>query len=145
MVRRCREKDVPSVAKLFDAYRIFYRKPGDLPGAEIFLRARIRQSESVIFIHEQGSVATGFTQLYPLFSSTRMQRIWLLNDLFVLPEYRGQGISRQLIQSAQQHANETGAAGLLLETEKTNITANQLYPATGFEMVDNNFYWWEAK
>ena len=42
--------------------------------------------------------------------------------------------------------DETNACGLLLETEKTNLIGNQLYPRTGFE-VDNehNYYnWWKA-
>jgi GNAT superfamily N-acetyltransferase len=67
----------------------------------------------------------------------------MLNDLFVLPEYRGKQISKQLIDKAKQLARETGAAGILLETEKTNEIGNHVYPAAGFEPYEEtNFYWW---
>jgi GNAT superfamily N-acetyltransferase len=85
-------------------------------------------------------------QLYPQFSSTRMKRSWLLNDLFVLKEHRERGISKQLIEMAKNLAVKTGAAGLLLETEKTNQIGNRLYLSTGFVMNEtSNFYWWENR
>jgi GNAT superfamily N-acetyltransferase len=98
----------------------------------------------VIYVADEENELLGFTQLYPQFTSTRMKRSWLLNDLFVLPEHRERGISKQLIEMAKQLAIKTNAAGLLLETEKTNAVGNKLYPSTGFVMNEtSNFYWWE--
>ena len=146
MIRRANAGDIAQLAHLFDAYRIFYRKASDINGAAKFLEERIYKNESVIFVAEEKEILTGFTQLFPLFSSTRMQRSWLLNDLYVLPGFRGKGISKELIDAAKQHAFETDAAGILLETEKTNEVGNQLYPATGFVLYnETNFYWWDAK
>ncbi len=73
-----------------------------------------------------------------------MKRLWLLNDLFVAKEFRGQGISKLLIERAKQLAEQTHAAGLLLETEKTNEIGNQLYPSAGFNLEANNFYFWST-
>ena len=68
----------------------------------------------------------------------------MLNDLFVLPEYRGKHISKQLIDSAKQLVHETGAAGILLETEKSNEIGNYVYSSAGFVRYDEtNFYWWQ--
>lgn len=130
---------------LFDAYRMFYRKPADRDGARLFLKERMENNESIIFlvVDDDGTVA-GFTQLYPLFSSTRMKRWWLLNDLFVKPEFRGQGLSKLLIERCKALAMETKAAGLSLETEISNHIGNQLYPEAGFELdTEHNFYFWE--
>jgi len=86
----------------------------------------------------------GFAQCYPLFSSIRMKRILLLNDLFVLEAYRGRGISKALIKASQDLTKSTGASALLLETEKTNRIGNQLYPAMGFVLQGgSNHYLWE--
>ena len=95
MVRPATLEDIQQLAALFDAYRIFYKKQTDIVAADKFLRERIEKKESVIFVDEVNAILTGFTQLYPLFSSTRMRRSWLLNDLFVLPVYRGLGISNK--------------------------------------------------
>lgn len=133
------------ITRLFDAYRVFYRKPSDVDGARQFLAERLNLEDSVIFLskEEATSVFTGFVQLYPLFSSTRMAKLWLLNDLYVDPAYRGRAFGKALIERAKTLARDTNAAGLMLETEKSNTIGNNLYPATGFELIDgSNFYFW---
>jgi GNAT superfamily N-acetyltransferase len=138
-------KDLDGLAELFEAYRIFYQKKPAAEESKKFLHDRIVANESVIFMATNASgKMVGFTQLYPIFSSTRMRRKWLLNDLFVHESYRGQGISKALIERAKQLCKETDAAGLMLETAKTNVVGNSLYPATGFVLEDAcHFYNWE--
>lgn len=146
MIRRAQIADLPQLAQLFDDYRVFYRKDSDLSAANDFIKERMLAEESVIFVHESGSDITGFTQLYPIFSSTRMRRIWLFNDLYIKPEFRGRGISKELIEAAKEHSRQTNASGLLLETEKANKIGNRLYPSVGFELnEETNYYWWENK
>ena len=143
-IRRANINDIPLVADLFDQYRVWYKKETDMEGAVKFLTARLEKQESIIFIAEnKDQQFTGFTQLYPIFSSTRMKRLWLLNDLFVHPNYRGQGISKMLIEAAKQHCRETDGCGVLLETGIDNDIGNQLYPRTGFELnTATNYYEW---
>lgn len=144
-IRKALISDVDNVAELFDAYRVFYQKQSDVIAAQDFLTQRFQNQESEIFVAEAANkILVGFVQLYPLFSSTRMKRLWLLNDLFVTPEFRGKGISIQLIDKAKELARETNACGLMLETAKTNAVGNNLYPHAGFELDrDHNFYSWD--
>ncbi len=145
MVRSATLNDLPALAELFDAYRIFYEKQTDIDGVFHFLQDRMQNKESVIFVSEAEGHLTGFTQLYPLFSSTRMKRLWLLNDLFVSPEWRGKGHSMALIDAAKELAIQTNAVGLMLETAKSNFIGNQLYPKTGFVCdEDHNYYSWDV-
>ena len=135
--------DLPQLAELFDQYRVFYHKTPDLPAAQSFLRERIENRDSEIFVAEENNQLTGFVQLYPIFSSTRMQRYWLLNDLYVNSEHRGKGYSKQLIENAKELCRSSDACGILLETGKSNDVGNQLYPACGFKLYDTvNFYEW---
>jgi GNAT superfamily N-acetyltransferase len=124
--------DLEALVPLFDGYRQFYRQPSDLAGARAFLAERIKRSESVIFLAVVDGSAVGFTQLYPLFSSVSMQRLWVLNDLFVAPEGRRSGAGRALLERAERWARETGAKGLTLSTEITNRTARRLYESAGW-------------
>lgn len=145
-IKKAKINDVPGLAILFDQYRVFYRKESDVAGAVSFLTDRLSRDESVIFLCEREGKLAGFVQLYPLFSSTRMQRLWLLNDLFVAEEFRGQGVSKALIEASRLFGIETGACGLSLETEKTNFIANQLYRATNWEIdEEHNYYFLSTK
>lgn len=102
-IRKVNIQDVPAVSQLFDLYRIFYHKSSDLEAAQNFIKDRIQSNDSEIIIAENTDGAlVGFTQLYPSFSSTRMQRLWVLNDLYVLESFRGLGISKQLIDAAKK-------------------------------------------
>lgn len=144
--RKATVQDLEQLAGLFDQYRIFYHKDSDIPAAEKFLKERIENKDSEIFVAENKGKLVGFVQLYPLFSSTRMKRYWLLNDLYVNENFRGKGFSKQLIEKSKELAKSTGAAGILLETGKSNDIGNQLYPSCGFEIYDEvNFYEWTNK
>lgn len=137
--------EIGSLAKLFDEYRVFYGKDSDIESAKKFLSERISNNESVAFIamNDNGS-AMGFTHLYPLFSSTRMSKLWLLNDLYVNSNYRKLGVGEALIERAKQLAKDTNARGLMLETASDNFPAQKLYEKTGWEKDNDHYYYsWE--
>lgn len=146
-IRNVNLDDLPQLTVLFDLYRQFYSKDSDLQAAQEFLTERINQQDSEIYVCEtEDNQLAGFVQLYPLFSSTRMKKFWLLNDLFVHPNYRGNGFSTQLIERAKVLVKETNACGMYLETEKNNLIGNHLYPSTGFELnTECNFYEWHNR
>ncbi|WP_375447389.1 GNAT family N-acetyltransferase [uncultured Fibrella sp.] len=146
MIRPATPADLDALAQLFNAYRIFYEKPAALSEGRQFLADRMARNESVIFVAELvPDTLVGFMQLYPLFSSTRLKRLWLLNDLFVDAGYRGQGHSLGLIEAAKQLCYQTDACGLMLETAKTNQIGNALYPRAGFTLDDaHKYYSWDV-
>jgi GNAT superfamily N-acetyltransferase len=127
--------DLDALVPLFDGYRRFYGQPSDPDGARAFLADRIKRDESVIFLALADAVV-GFTQLYPSFSSVSLQRLWVLNDLFVAPEARTSGAGRALLERAERWAAETGAKGLTLSTQIANLTAQRLYEACGWVKDD---------
>jgi GNAT superfamily N-acetyltransferase len=144
-IRKINTDDTRQLSKLFDDYRIFYGKESDLQGSEKFLNERLEKNESEIFVAEnEQDKLIGFVQLYPIFSSTSMKRLWLLNDLFVADNYRGKGISVLLIEAAKKLCTETKACGLMLETAKSNEIGNKLYPKMGFSLdIEHNYYSWD--
>jgi GNAT superfamily N-acetyltransferase len=122
-----------AVAPLFDAYRVFYKAASDPAGARDFLFDRWRLRESVLFVAYDGSEPQGFVQLYPIFGSVEMRRLWLLNDLFVADAARRSGVGRALMRRAEQHARETGACGLTLSTALDNARAQRLYESERYQ------------
>jgi GNAT superfamily N-acetyltransferase len=131
-IRLAQVHDLDVLAPLFDAYRQFYTQPADLPRARAFLAERFAHHESVILLAERDGEAVGFTQLYPLFSSVRTARVYLLNDLFVAASARRAGAARALLTAAADHARALGAAGMSLSTALDNAPAQALYESLGW-------------
>ncbi len=136
--------DLDELNKLFNQYLIFYRKKIRLEKSRQFLMKRMENKESEIFVAEFNKKRLiGFEQLYPTFSSLNLKSSWVLNDLFIYPDFRGLDISKKLIDVAKSLCRETNAAGLFLETEKNNDIANRLYKKEKFGLEDHhNFYYW---
>ncbi len=132
--RRATTADLDRLVPLFEGYRQFYGETPDPALSRAFLADRLARDESVVFLAEEDGTAVGFTQLYPIFSSTRCRRLWLLNDLFVSPAARQQGTGRALLEAARAFAVETGAVGLELMTARTNSTAQRLYESLGWQL-----------
>ena len=138
-VRLASIHDLDTLVPLFDGYRQFYRQAADPARARTFLAERFERLESVILLacDEQGA-GLGFVQLFPLFSSVRTARIYLLNDLFVAQVARRQGVASALLTAAADRAKALGAARLWLQTEQVNAPAQALYESLGWQR-DNDF------
>lgn len=132
-IQRITTDQVLLVANLFNQYRIFYNQASDIILAEKFLTERLANNESVIFAAIINEQPAGFTQLYPTYSSMRVSKNWILNDLYVEAGQRKRGIGTALIKTAMNFALESGASYLALSTAVDNYTAQALYELIGFK------------
>ncbi len=142
---QARKEHIDELTKLFDAYRVFYEQKSDLITAKNFLLERLEREESIIFIAlDTTGNGLGFTQLYPTFSSVSMQRFYILNDLYVSENVRGQGIGEELLKMAQTIAKLNNWKGLALETATSN-PAQRLYERLGWQRsTDFYHYFWKT-
>ncbi|HCU2336677.1 TPA: GNAT family N-acetyltransferase, partial [Klebsiella aerogenes] len=131
-IYQAQPQDIDKILPLFIAYRDFYNVESNKEEAFNYLLNRVKLGESVIYFIEDNNEVVGFTQLYPLFCSLEMKRIWLLYDLFVKKEYRKNGIAKILIQRAEQLATESNSAFIMLSTGIDNVKAQSLYEKNGF-------------
>lgn len=142
VIRPAGAADLAALVPLFDGYRQFYEQPSDPALARGFLAERLDRRDTVLILAELDGQAVGFTHLFPIFSSTRCARLWLLNDLFVSPAARKHGVARALLRAAESHARATGACGLELATAHTNTPAQRLYESLGWQL-DTTFRHYE--
>ena len=127
-----------------DAYRVFYGAVSDLEKARVFMHERIIKKDSVIFVVQVEDRISGFTQLYPSFSSVSLEPLFILNDLFVFPDQRGKGLGEALLLHAQDFCRERKAKGLALETAADNPAKN-LYERLGWKRDARVFhYFWTS-
>jgi GNAT superfamily N-acetyltransferase len=139
-------ENLKQLVPLFDGYRVFYKQPSDIEAARNFLSERFSKKDSIIFIAlDNNENALGFTQLYPSFSSVKMQRTYILNDLYVSEKARGQGVGEALMEKAKRFAIANNSRGLTLETDFDN-PAQKLYERLGWIRDSKVFhYTWEIK
>lgn len=138
VIRRATAADADMVAPLFDAYRAFYGRASDVGLARRFLADRLADGSSILIVagKDGDGDAIGFVQLYPTFSSLGAGPAMILNDLYVEPGHRGQGVAERLIAAAVEAAREGGAVGLSLVTQRDNVRAQALYERLGWTRDD---------
>ena len=139
-ITRANVSDIVTIVPLFDAYRCWYHQTSDLKGAEQFVRERLTNDQSVIFIAWKNNKAVGFTQLYPIYSSVSMRTAWLLNDLYVDASVRKEGVGTELLEAAKQFCITQGSKWLMLQTGSDNTTAQSVYEKHGWKRESDFFY-----
>lgn len=132
-------ENVSLVIPLFHEYRKFYRKEQSI-AAEEFLADRLKNHESAIYAAFIDKKCVGFVQLYTTFSSLNLGKVLILNDLYILPEFRRKKIATELINSSILHAKSVKATGVSLSTQIANTGAQDLYKKIGFKK-DNDFFY----
>lgn len=133
--------DLDNVAQLFNRYRVFYRQTSDLAGARKFIQERLQSQDAIIFLAVENEIPVGYTQLFPSWSSVSMQRVWILNDLYVEPKHRNQGIAKALMNQAKELAIATKAVRIILATEATNKIGQSLYESMGYRQFDEFYHY----
>ena len=142
IIKSCR-KYLDQLIDIIEEYRSscgFEASPAE---TKRFFLTLMEKKESVIFlaINETSETVMGFVNLYPSYSTLSLKRLWILNDLGVSREFRGQGIAKELINEVLSFARETKAVRVELKTQTTNLGAQNLYKSLGFEVDDENVYY----
>jgi len=63
---------------------------------------------------------------------------WEVGNVATHPDYRGQGLARQLVKRAIEHARKYGAEICVLDVREDNQPAYKLYKSLGFLHYDSN-------
>lgn len=66
------------------------------------------------------------------FSTEQGGRFLLLDELFVLPEFRGRGVGAATLALIEQEAKRAGAGAVRIEVSVENAPARELYRAAGY-------------
>jgi ribosomal protein S18 acetylase RimI-like enzyme len=131
-IRRATLEDVAALLPLVRGYREFYQQRHDAHRECEFIESHLRDGSSVVYLAEVDGAAAGFMQLFKTYSTVHLSPAWILEDLFVDPVHRKNGVASALLGRALAHAREDGASGMFLETAHDNVTAQALYERAGW-------------
>ena len=127
------------VGALFDLYRQFYKYKTNLKASTKYIKDRINQNESFIFICFYKKEPAGFVQLYETFDSLNINKKLILYDLYVDKKYRKNGIGRKLMDKAKKLAKFKKIQNIELSTAKNNKKAQSLYESLDYKR-DKEYY-----
>lgn len=138
-IRAAIMEDVPALTRLYIAYRLFYGEPERAEAALEFIHDRVRRNAGEYFLAWDGSVddplratPVAFMHLMPSTNTLAMRLIWILEDLYVEPAARKNGVATSLLMHAEAFARTTGAERLTLSTAHDNTGAQNLYRKLGY-------------
>ncbi|MBQ0140246.1 MAG: GNAT family N-acetyltransferase [Kurthia sp.] len=135
------DKELEQIVPLFTDYLKFYGRTPEYEDIVKFLGKRLRNEESIFLYVRYKENVIGFIQLYPSFSSLSLKRSYILNDLYVAPEYRKLGAAQALMEEAFAFCQQAGAVYVSLETHPDNISAQKLYEKIGMSRDDEFWHY----
>ncbi|OFY65853.1 MAG: GNAT family N-acetyltransferase [Bacteroidetes bacterium RBG_13_43_22] len=93
---------------------------------------------------DEGKVVASLLITYE-WSDWRNCNIWWFQSVYVIPEYRRQGIFRKMYSHISHLAEVHDIAGLRLYVETKNVRAQKTYEALGMSSEHYSFYEWMRK
>ena len=133
-IRAAREDEIDEMLPLIRAYCEFYETEPQDEGLREMSRTLITDaSQGAVFIARKDGKAVGFATLDWKWSSLKAARIGYLEDLFVDPESRGNGIADALIQVCADRCRELGMPAIAWLTAPDNRRAQRVYNRAGAE------------
>jgi ribosomal protein S18 acetylase RimI-like enzyme len=130
-VRRASAEDAPEVARLLHDFNSEFDEPTpEVPALAERYAELLESGEVTVLLVGDGP--EGFAQLRfrPWVYSRALDAY--LEELYVVPPRRGQGLGRALLEAAMETARGKGAVHFELTTSETDTAARGLYDSAGF-------------
>lgn len=136
-VRRAGVGDAADVARLLHDFNTEFGDP--TPGLEILIeRVRELLARGEIVVLLAGEEPHGLAQFRFLRSVWSEGLDVYLEELYVAPARRGEGIGRALLEATMRTGREGGATHVDLNTGETDTAARALYESAGFTNREGN-------
>lgn len=131
-IRRAAAPDAAALQALLEEHALHHGEVLER-GAEALLRHGFGTTPlfRAILAERQGQ-ACGFALFYPDYSSLRGRSGVMLQDLYVRPELRGDGVGRRLLACVMIDARDWQASFLTLMVNRANTKARAFYARHGF-------------
>jgi GNAT superfamily N-acetyltransferase len=131
-IRAVERRDLAQWRVLWDGYNAFYGRSGPTALDEEITRTTWERfftpAEPVrALVAEVDGRAVGLAHLVFHRSTTRLNDVCYLQDLFTAPQLRGLGVGRRLIEAVYDAACNAGCSRVYWQTKHDNAVARALY------------------
>ncbi|MFC0189595.1 GNAT family N-acetyltransferase [Fictibacillus aquaticus] len=132
-VRPAETQDIPALKNLMLQYIVdFYQSPRpEDDKLHNLITTLIQNEKGIQFVAQQETELIGFATLYFSFSTTRADKVTIMNDLFVAEKARGTEAATALFSACEAYTKTNGYAAMLWETAADNHRAQRFYEKMG--------------
>jgi GNAT superfamily N-acetyltransferase len=132
-IRPAQEKDIDAIFDLIQGLAAYEKLTDRVTGNTELLRSHLFGDRvyAEVIIAELEEQAIGFALFFPTYSTFLTQPGLYLEDVFVRPEYRRQGVGRALMNSVATIAHDRGCGRLEWSVLDWNQPAIEFYQSLG--------------
>jgi ribosomal protein S18 acetylase RimI-like enzyme len=133
-----RREDAEAFLALLDAYARDPMGGGAPLPADVKLRlvpdleGRVLRGDALVLIARRGARPVGLAVCLSSYSTFRARPVLNLHDLAVIPEERGSGVARKLLEAVGDAALARRCCKVTLEVREDNLRAREIYARAGF-------------
>ncbi|AJK64212.1 hypothetical protein KHU1_0242 [Bacillus amyloliquefaciens KHG19] len=133
IIRSAEPYDVKQLTDLMYLYIVdFYKRPKPpIEKIHHLIEMLFEKNRGIQFVAEQDGELVGFATLYFGFSTTKADKITVMNDLFVIEKARGTGAAKELFKRSETFTKENGYAHMSWITASDNYRAQKFYEKMG--------------
>lgn len=135
-----RRQHQQAIVDLLDAYArdpIVDGKPLDEHVRRDLIAGLREHPTTIVLLACHGERPVGIAVCFRGFSTFYARPLINIHDLAVLPDYRGCGTGRRLLEAVERKARDSGCCKLTLEVRQNNGRARRIYEAAGFAQGAN--------
>jgi ribosomal protein S18 acetylase RimI-like enzyme len=131
VIRLATLDDVDAIGRLLHAFNVEYDSPTpDPPRLAARFLTLLGKGDTSVLLSGDGPDAIAVMRFRDSIWSEALE--CYLAELYVVPELRGRGIGRALLEAAIEHARDRGADFMDLGTSEDDAAARALYEKLGF-------------
>jgi ribosomal protein S18 acetylase RimI-like enzyme len=132
IIREISESDLPSLFALFKEFTVFEKRPEALKNSLKQMNEDIEWLTGFVAVN-QNQELVGYITYYPAYHTWTGKALHL-DDLYLKPNYRGQGLGTVLIQKVIEIAKEQKCYKVKWQVSRWNEPAKAFYKSLGAEI-----------
>ncbi|WGV57446.1 GNAT family N-acetyltransferase [Brevibacillus brevis] len=129
VIRNAVPDDVNSLTDLMYDYIVgFYQNPRPpIEKIHNLIQTLFEKQNGIQFVAEQNGKLVGFATLFFTYSTMKADKITVMNDLFVIEQFRDTEVESQLFLECQKYSQEHGYANMTWITSTDNTRAQSFF------------------
>ena len=133
MIEAINSENIDELLPLIRRYQEFYKIENidDSKNKDFFSKFGIDTDLGCLFGFRKDNRLVAFATVYFTYASSIISKVAVMNDLYTLEEYRGNGIAKQMIKHCEKYAQTKNAVRLQWMTASDNEIAQMVYKSLG--------------